>query len=209
MLLEKYDTLFFDFDGVILDSNKIKIDAFYELALPFGEKNANKLLSELSNLFGKSRFTIMRYFVNDILELYDEELILDMSDQYGKITIDKAMNCDMTNRCLDFLESINHKKKYIVSGTLDSDLKKIVKHKCLDRYFDGIYGSPESKTDIIKSIEHENSVFIGDAISDSVCSMELDMDFIFIKGYTNTNEKDLKKTPIACYDNLYQIVEDN
>ena len=45
--LQDYKTIFFDCDGVILDSNRIKTSAFFKVAKDFGhpeiEENAEKL----------------------------------------------------------------------------------------------------------------------------------------------------------------------
>ena len=41
--LLKYNTLIFDCDGVILNSNNIKSKAFYDVALPYGVKAAEEL----------------------------------------------------------------------------------------------------------------------------------------------------------------------
>ena len=41
--MQLYSHLFFDCDGVILDSNHIKTKSFYEIALNFGEINAKNL----------------------------------------------------------------------------------------------------------------------------------------------------------------------
>ena len=42
--MKKFSHLFFDCDGVILNSNKIKTKAFYKIGLQFGESEAKKLV---------------------------------------------------------------------------------------------------------------------------------------------------------------------
>ena len=39
----KYDSFFFDCDGVLLDSNKIKTDAFYEIGKEYSIEVADQL----------------------------------------------------------------------------------------------------------------------------------------------------------------------
>ena len=46
--LSKYQTLIFDCDGVILNSNKIKTQAFYEVSKIYGHKPAQILKEYLS-----------------------------------------------------------------------------------------------------------------------------------------------------------------
>lgn len=42
--LQRYRTLVFDCDGVLLNSNMVKTQAFYSTALPYGEKAAKELV---------------------------------------------------------------------------------------------------------------------------------------------------------------------
>lgn len=39
-----YTTLVFDCDGVVLDSNKVKTEAFYQATLPYGEAAAQAMV---------------------------------------------------------------------------------------------------------------------------------------------------------------------
>ena len=41
MKSEKYSTIVFDCDGVILNSNKIKTDAFFNATIKYGQEKAN------------------------------------------------------------------------------------------------------------------------------------------------------------------------
>ena len=53
--MKNYTHLFFDCDGVILNSNQIKTDAFYKLAFNFGELQAQKLVNYHIENGGKRR----------------------------------------------------------------------------------------------------------------------------------------------------------
>ena len=43
--MKNYSHLFFDCDGVILNSNKVKTNAFYKIALEYGDESAKKLVN--------------------------------------------------------------------------------------------------------------------------------------------------------------------
>ena len=45
MKIQDYKTIVFDCDGVILNSNKVKSDAFRKVAKNYGEDEAKKLVS--------------------------------------------------------------------------------------------------------------------------------------------------------------------
>ena len=54
--INKYDCFIFDCDGVILDSNKIKTEAFFSLALPYGKGIAKLLVDYHTQNGGISRY---------------------------------------------------------------------------------------------------------------------------------------------------------
>jgi len=68
MELSKYKTWFFDCDGVLLDSNRLKSEAFYEVALPCGKENAQALVEYNKRLGGVTRFEKFKHFFESILE---------------------------------------------------------------------------------------------------------------------------------------------
>lgn len=43
--MQKYETLVFDCDGVLLDSNRVKTEAFWTVASQFGQAAADALYS--------------------------------------------------------------------------------------------------------------------------------------------------------------------
>ena len=53
---EKLFTSFFDCDGVILNSNKVKTNAFYKIALEYGDESAKKLVNYHIKNGGISRY---------------------------------------------------------------------------------------------------------------------------------------------------------
>ena len=74
--LGKYKTFVFDCDGVVLNSNQIKTDAFYEAAKAYGSENAQALKDYHIQNGGVSRYEKFKYFILDILgrEIKDVEL---------------------------------------------------------------------------------------------------------------------------------------
>ena len=50
-----YSTIIFDCDGVVLDSNKVKTQAFFDIAEPWGNKAQNLLTKYHVNNGGISR----------------------------------------------------------------------------------------------------------------------------------------------------------
>ena len=65
--INRFRTIIFDCDGVILDSNKVKSSAFYEVALVYGEEAANALVKYNSENGGISRFKKFEHFLKSIV----------------------------------------------------------------------------------------------------------------------------------------------
>ena len=62
--LKKYQNLIFDCDGVILNSNKIKTNAFFAVALPYGQTAAQALVDYHLQNGGISRYRKFEYFLH-------------------------------------------------------------------------------------------------------------------------------------------------
>src|SRR5210317_13281 len=83
-LIKEYKTIIFDCDGVILNSNKIKTEAFYEVTKHFGHEFAESLVNYHVANGGVSRYEKFKYFITQILQkpynkLLNEELLKHFS----------------------------------------------------------------------------------------------------------------------------------
>jgi len=187
MELSKYKTWFFDCDGVLLDSNQLKSESFYEVALPYGKENAqaNKRLG------GVTRFEKFRYFFETILERKTFEKELEkILNNFSALICEKLMNCSETSGVRDFLSSLPiNTRKYVVSGGAQLEIQYVFKQRGLDIYFNGIYGSPDSKEIIMNNIVklpgmRYPAVFIGDSRYDYEIATRFNLDFFFMTKYT-------------------------
>lgn len=191
MELSEYKTWFFDCDGVLLDSNRLKSEAFYEVALPYGKENAHALVEYNKQLGGVTRFEKFKYFFETILEKkpFEKELE-DALNNFSALVCAKLISCPETLGVRDFLNSLpSDTKKYVVSGGLQSEIQYVFEQRSFDIYFNGIYGSPDSKELImsnrVKSPDMEYpAVFVGDSRYDYEIATRFDLDFFFVTKYT-------------------------
>ena len=70
--LINYKLIFFDFDGVIKDSNRIKTQAFQELFKEFGNKISSKVVNHHIQNMGISRYDKITYYYKEFLNIYGE-----------------------------------------------------------------------------------------------------------------------------------------
>jgi len=189
--IAQYKTWFFDCDGVLLDSNSLKSQGFYDVAVSFGAKQAQMLRDYHCQYGGISRYEKMRYFITDILKKdFDEQTHKKLVDAYGDYCFDKLKQSDETPSLLPMLEFASSVGNcYVVSGGKQDELRDIFAYKDLDKYFRGIYGSPDSKMDILAALIGNGedglpAVYVGDSRYDYIVAEEYGFDFIFMTQFT-------------------------
>ena len=190
--------ILFDFDGVILDSMKIKGDGFKELFKEYDEELVSKLEKFHYENGGVSRFEKIKYFYNEILrQEVSEEKVLELADKFSKIIEKKLYNNEnLIEETIEFIEK-NHKKfnLHIVSGAEHNELNKLCNFFGISKYFISINGSPTAKEILVKNIiskynyKKEETVLIGDSINDYNAAIKNGIEFY---GYNNDELKKFK-----------------
>lgn len=213
---ESYSTYIFDCDGVILDSNSIKSEAFYKVALPYGKKEADSFIQYHKENGGISRFRKFEYFFSEILNSSNcQQNIESALQDFQEIVRKSLVQCDETLGIRDFLNSLpNTSKRIVVSGGLQSELRDVFALRDLSKYFQGIYGSPENKMDIVGNlIAGEKivfpAVFFGDSKYDLIVANKFNIDFVFISSYTeyeSWKEELTKVSDIQMFSDFSEIV---
>lgn len=183
----------FDFDGVILESAEIKTEAFRALFSGYPEK-VDEIVAYHRQHVGISRSKKIQHFYNNILKVGITESVLEnLSQQFSQLVFDKVLQAKAVPGVIDFLERRSY-LFFIASGTPEEELKEIVFQRGFNKFFRGIYGSPESKSSIVKKImddyciEHTEIAYIGDAISDYEAARETGVLFV---GRLNSESKEL------------------
>jgi len=105
--------------------------------------------------------------------------------KYTTLVEDKVIACREINGASLFLQSY-HKDShfFVVSGTPEDELRRIVTQRGLADYFEAVYGSPRTKDVIVREILDElelprhQCLFVGDAMTDYHAAMATDIPFI-------------------------------
>ncbi|WP_144967219.1 HAD family hydrolase [Pseudomonas sp. DE0010] len=192
--LTKYATLVFDCDGVLLDSNKVKTQAFYQAALPYGEKAANALAAYHIANGGVSRYQKFSYFLEHIVAEPLKELKLeDLLRSYAEHVKSGLINCDVASGLRDFRKKTQATRWLIVSGGDQEELREIFSLRHMQDLFDGgIFGSPDIKETILKrELANGNlirpALFLGDSKYDYKAASEAEIDFVFMSNWTEVS----------------------
>ncbi len=187
----QYDTLVFDCDGVILNSNRIKTEAFREVARRFGEAAADALVQYHVQHGGISRYLKFEYLLESILQrTADAEEVADLSKDYGECVYKHLLECEVAANLEDLREATPDLSWMVVSGGDQQELRRVFTERGLLTLFNGgIYGSPDTKDEILsKQIEigqlRKPALFIGDSQYDHEAAVRAGLDFIFVNKWT-------------------------
>jgi len=193
--ITEYRTLVFDCDGVVLNSNKVKTQAFYEAAKEHGHDAAQALVDYHVQNGGISRYAKFHYFATDILKQeFDKALNLDLLEKFAQAVKDGLMKCEVAEGLDELRKKTKQANWLIVSGGDQAELREVFSKRNLDHYFDGgIFGSPDSKDTILKreiinSNINPSALFLGDSKYDYKASSEAGLDFVFLSDWTEVND---------------------
>lgn len=190
MNLAEYETLVFDCDGVILNSNKVKVNAFYQAALPYGEKAANALVDYHVERGGISRYKKFEWFLQEKVKGQAGPNLEELLEAYASIVREGLLTCEIAEGLEELREKTKSANWLIVSGGDQNELREIFFQRELTRFFDGgIFGSPDTKDFILeREISSGNiksqSLFLGDSKYDLYASKQAGMSFGFISGWS-------------------------
>lgn len=185
------ETIFWDFDGVILDSNAVR-DKGFELTLSnYPDKQVEELLHYHRKNGGLSRYLKFRYFFEKIRgEEVTEEQIMKLAKQFSKIMLQELAKPQLLiEETLAFIKA-NHcqYKMHIVSGSDQEELRALCASLQIVQFFTSIHGSPMPKVKWVANLldKHEydrsKTILIGDSINDYEAAVENEIGFM---GYGN------------------------
>jgi HAD superfamily hydrolase (TIGR01509 family) len=184
-----WQAVFWDFDGVVLDSVNVKTKAFTLMFSQYGP-DIERAVEEyhLAN-GGISRFEKFRYFYNHLLNrsVSDEELT-GLGEQFSSLVVQEVIAAPFipgARESLDRLKS-NGIPCFVVSGTPQEEIVHIVTKRGLDCYFLEVHGAPRGKPEIVQEIMErfkftpQNCLLIGDAMADFQAATANGVQFIGI-----------------------------
>lgn len=215
MNLKKYQSFVFDCDGVVLNSNKIKTQAFYDVAKVYGKEQAQALVEYHVQNGGISRYKKFEYFLSEILNKPINDDNMDKLVEHFSVEVKNALlTCEVAEGLKELRAKTPHAKWFIVSGGDQEELREVFIKRDLAELFDGgIFGSPDSKDTILKrELETVNmpqpALFLGDSKYDYKASSEAGLDFVFMSKWTEVEEWQVwcLENEILALSNLKSII---
>ena len=175
MLDMNWQAVFFDFDGVILDSVDVKTKAFASMFSSYGPAIEKAVTTYHLENGGVSRFEKFRYFYTHLLNKpLDNHTLAVLGEKFKQLVLQQVLEAPFILGAKETLKTLNTQNIpcFVVSGTPDDELRIIVEKRRLGIYFREVHGSPKTKEDIVNDIcgrynfLPENCLFIGDAMTD-------------------------------------------
>jgi len=210
-----YKTLVFDCDGVILDSNRVKSDAFYQATLPYGKTIASTFVDYHQRHGGVSRYKKFEYLFNEILEQTPKEgEMANLLKGFATFVREGLLTCAVAEGLERLRAATPNSRWLVVSGGDQAELREVFLARGIDGLFDGgIFGAPDSKDEILsREMGHgvilNPAVFIGDSRYDHQASERAGLDFIFVTQWTEFKywERYFQTYQIRLAHNLSQLL---
>lgn len=190
---KKLQAVFFDFDGVLVNSCVVKKDAFRHVFADYPSEIVAQILEYHRLHGGISRVEKIRWAHQELLHtpLNDEELAC-WAKQYSDLVLEAVVAAPCITGAQEFLDFCRADKPelllFVVSGTPEPELQEIVTRRGLKSYFVEVLGSPTKKPAHIRNqlerweLSAERCLFIGDALTDYDAATKTGLQFIGIQG---------------------------
>lgn len=191
--------VFWDFDGVLIDSNSVRDLGFERVLAEFPKHQVDQLLAFHKANGGLSRYVKFRFFFEEIRkESISEDDILIWAERFSLIMKELLVNPKLLiEETLNFVKENQGKYiMHITSGSDQDELRFLCQSMGIDRFFNSIHGSPKPKKEWIKELiekhdyRKEECVLIGDSYNDYEAAQQNSINFmaynaINLKIYTN------------------------
>jgi len=182
------DLVVFDCDGVLLDTMPAKIKAFQQWLPEQYESYRAEFTDLVMHGFGKSRYSHIRTFYQEILgQEITEEFVEAEAERFADICEPLCASAPWRIGSEEFVTACRNAgiPRYVLSGTPQKPLEQMLASTGAESYFDVIIGSPPQKPESMERILAETGVpaertlFVGDANADHVAALHVGAHFVY------------------------------
>lgn len=159
-------TLILDFDGVIIESNDAKTEAFRDLFGTFPDHSDAMMAFHYANV-SLSRYAKFRHLVFERLARPgDEAMVEALAADYAARVRAKVDACALVSGALALLEEFSGRVPlFLASVTPERELRGILDRRGLLKYFHDVFGDPPvAKADAVRRALVQANTLPGDAV---------------------------------------------
>lgn len=178
--------IMFDFDGVLAETNAIRIEGFVALFNGYPHDQVEDLIRFARSNGGLSRYEKIRYFFNKIrCEAISDEKVLSLAGQYSGLVKQKVIAAEPVKGAMEFLYDYHGLYDFaVVSGSDQEELKDVCRARQIDHFFREILGSPLHKDENIALLlrktgwDRDRCIMVGDSRNDLAAAKLNGIEFI-------------------------------
>ena len=211
----------FDFDGTLVDSNQVKVQAFYKIVEDY-DPSGFTVTEVLQRCTNEDRYGITRALAREFIakgltspQPCAEILGAQWAETYTAACEKAIVGCSEvpgTSGILSWLlnEGI---PLYLNSRTPTKALNRLVTLRHLAQYFSGIYGAPASKLENLCHIQEltqtnpDEMLFVGDSEDDREAAAEFGCHFAGVILGENSRFRQIPSLHVTNLEELREIVE--
>ncbi|MFQ5525880.1 MAG: HAD family hydrolase [Thermoanaerobaculia bacterium] len=177
--------VFFDFDGVILESVSIKDGAFRDLFAHLPE-HLDRILEHHREHLGHSRFEKFEWVYRRLLRRpLDEGESRRLGESFSRRVEERMLSCPAVPGAVELLSALRGRIEcMVVSGTPQAELERLIDGRDLRRYFRDVRGTPPAKGRHFVELLHryrlepEEVLAVGDGLSDYRAAQDAGTHFV-------------------------------
>ena len=215
--LKKYKSIVFDCDGVILDTNIVKTQAYFRTAKNLGatDAQAQALTDYHVKLGGISRYHKFDWYLREVLnQPVTEAAVQTLLDEFSRELEVGLMECAIADGLQALRNATAQAKWMILSGGDQQEIRDLFAKRDLTKHFDGgLFGSPDNKDVVLaREIANDNlqlpALFVGDSKYDFESSTHAGLDFVFVSDWTEVPhwQAYCAEHKITVLDNISQLL---
>lgn len=183
----------FDCDGVVLDSNVVKTEAYFRTAKNLGaaDAQAQALVDYHVKLGGISRYHKFEWYLREVLnQPVTVQAVQALLDEFARELEAGLMTCAVAEGLEDLRSATPQANWMILSGGDQEEIRALFAKRDLAKYFDGgLFGSPDNKDTVLaREIATGRlqfpALFIGDSKYDLEAATRAGLDFVFLSDWT-------------------------
>ena len=220
--LKKYKTIVFDCDGVVLNSNKTKVDAYFGVAKRMGgtDEQAQAFVQHHITKGSFPRNGKIEYYLREIVKQpTTPEIVQKYLEAFEDILDKSLMQCEIAPALLALKAATPQAAWMLLSGGDQAELRRVFPRRNIDNnnlaelFEAGIFGGPDQKDDVLaREIANGNiqlpALFIGDSKYDHQAAKKAGLDFVFLSDWTEVRDWQAycAQLQITVRDNISQLL---
>ncbi len=194
-----------DFDGVILESNRVKTEVFREIFSRFPEHLGAMMQFHEQNAWA-SRYLKLDHLVFDRLGRPSDVALRDeLAAEFGRLTLERLTVTPFVVGAKEFLAEFSARIPLaVISVTPQTDLETVVIRRDIGGFFSGVYGCPpwtkvSASRDFLENchISPADTVLIGDAPGDERAAGEIGCEFV-----CRQSDIPFPSASVPCFDDM-------